>query len=234
MKLPPVEIAKKFVQSYYPKCDAAILAGSVVRGEYTATSDLDIIIFDSSISSSYRESLVEYEWRIEVFVHSFETYKPYWEQDIERGRPSLPRMLTEGVILVDHKILREIKDHSKTALLNGPSPWAEDTIYLKRYFITDLVDDLIGSKRYAETLYIANTLAERLHEFILRSNRQWIGSSKWIDRALREWDEQLADEFIQALNAVYKLDEKRKLIELAEKIVKPYGGFLFNGFNLGK
>jgi predicted nucleotidyltransferase len=53
MKLPPLEAAKKIIQSLYPKCDAALLTGSVVRGEHTSTSDLDIIIFDSTLTKCF-------------------------------------------------------------------------------------------------------------------------------------------------------------------------------------
>ncbi len=48
--------AKELVQKRSPECEAAFLAGSVVRGEATATSDLDIVVFDSSVTVSYRES----------------------------------------------------------------------------------------------------------------------------------------------------------------------------------
>lgn len=56
----PIEAATLFVIRIYPQCQGAILAGSVVRGEATDTSDLDIVIFDNKISSSYRESLIQF------------------------------------------------------------------------------------------------------------------------------------------------------------------------------
>jgi DHA1 family tetracycline resistance protein-like MFS transporter len=43
-KLDAIEAATNFVAQTFPTCDAAFLAGSVVRGEATATSDLDIVI----------------------------------------------------------------------------------------------------------------------------------------------------------------------------------------------
>ncbi|WP_277587514.1 nucleotidyltransferase domain-containing protein, partial [Psychrobacillus antarcticus] len=56
----PVEAARKFLHKYFPNCNGALLAGSVVRGEATNTSDLDIVIFDESIPSSYRESFIKF------------------------------------------------------------------------------------------------------------------------------------------------------------------------------
>lgn len=45
VKLEPVKAAECFIKQYYPQCQGAVLAGSVVRDEATETSDLDIVIF---------------------------------------------------------------------------------------------------------------------------------------------------------------------------------------------
>jgi hypothetical protein len=76
-KLEALEAAKRFISTYFPDCQGALLAGSVVRGEATDTSDLDIVVFDNSIRSAYRESLIEFGWPIEVFVHNFTSYQHF-------------------------------------------------------------------------------------------------------------------------------------------------------------
>ena len=40
----------------------------------------------------------------------------------------------------------------------GPEKWSLETIKLKRYFVTDALDDFIGSSREDEDLFIANSL----------------------------------------------------------------------------
>lgn len=55
-----VEAAQRFIAKYFRHCDGALLAGSVVRGEDTATSDLDIVVCDTNQMTSYRESLHEF------------------------------------------------------------------------------------------------------------------------------------------------------------------------------
>lgn len=105
----PMEAAQKFIQKYFPSCNGALLAGSVVRGEGTDTSDLDIIIFDETVPSSYRESFIEFDWPIEVFVHNASSYKPFFETDRERAQPSMPRMVSEGIILSDDGVIEAIK-----------------------------------------------------------------------------------------------------------------------------
>lgn len=65
-----LEAAHAFVAHRFPNCSAAFLAGSVVRGEATSTSDLDIVIVGDDIRAPYRESFHELSWPIETFVHT--------------------------------------------------------------------------------------------------------------------------------------------------------------------
>lgn len=67
-RLEPIKAARRFIENYFPYCDGALLAGRVVRGEATKTSDLNIVIFDKTYDSSYRESVFVYDCPIEVFV----------------------------------------------------------------------------------------------------------------------------------------------------------------------
>lgn len=230
----PIEAAHQFVNKYFPKCQGALLAGSVVRGEATETSDLDIVIFDKSLSSSYRESLKEFGWDIEVFVHNLSSYKQFFKSDYERARPSLPRMVSEGIILKDTGIMGDIKKEAKELLDKGPEKWSEETIKIKRYFITDALNDFKGSSSRAEEIFIANTLAELVSEFVLRTNGQWIGSSKWVIRSLRQYNEEFANTLIEAFDSFYATGEKNKIIKLVNEVLQPYGGQLFEGFSLGK
>ncbi|GKU83090.1 nucleotidyltransferase domain-containing protein [Niallia sp. NCCP-28] len=233
-RLEPLKAAKLFVDKHFPYCQGAVLAGSVVRGQETITSDLDIVVFDKGIHTSYRESLIEFGWAIEIFVHNLTSYKHFFDRDYHNAKPSMPRMVWEGIILKDEGILESIKKEAKSLLDKGPERWTKELLTIKRYFITDALDDFIGSTKRGEELFIANTLAELLQEFVLRANGCWIGSSKWIIRALKEYDEALAEKFVEAFEDYYRLGEKDKVIHLCDMVLKPYGGRLFEGFSLGK
>ncbi|WP_110943551.1 nucleotidyltransferase domain-containing protein [Virgibacillus senegalensis] len=227
--------ARKFISKHFPDCQGAILAGSVVRGEATTASDLDIIVFDSRLSGAYRESFIEFDWPIEVFVHTFHSYKKYFQQDIDRARPSLPRMVFEGIVLKDtEKQIPGIKKEAEELLSAGPKSWTTRMIAQKRYFLTDVLDDFIGSHHRAEDLLIASTLAQLTSEFYLRVNRQWIGASKWILRALRQYDIDFAERFTLAFDSFYRTGDKEEIIQIVDSVLDPYGGRLFAGFSLGK
>lgn len=226
--------AAEFVARHFPLCQCALLAGSTVRGEATSRSDLDIVVFDEHVPAAYRESFVEEGWPIEAFVHNFTSYKAFFESDCRRGRPSLPKMVAEGVPIKEDARLEAVKSEAERLLEKGPEPWSADTIRFKRYFLTDLLDDFIGSSDRMEDLFIASALAEAASEFVLRTNRQWIGQSKWIMRALRNFDPDLAKRFSEGFDNFYRTGNKEKIITLADLVMQPYGGRLFAGFSLGK
>lgn len=233
-KINAKEAAYTFIEKSFPNCQGALLAGSVVRGEATETSDLDIVVFDNTLCSSYRESLIAYGWAIEVFVHNLTSYKQFFEMDCKRAMPSMPKMVSEGMILKDDGIINAIKKEAIQLLNNGPEIWTDTIINTKRYFITDALEDFIGCANRAEGIFITNHLAELISEFFLRTNGQWIGSSKWVVRALKNYDEVFTTTFVDAFDTFYKTGNKALVIQLVDDVLKPFGGRLFEGFTLGK
>lgn len=233
-RLPAIEAARKFVLENFPACQAALLCGSVVRGEETSTSDLDIVIIDETLSSEYRESVNSHGWPIEAFVHTSETIRDYFQKDCQRARPSLPRMVSEGIPIIDHPVIPRLKEEANKLLRDGPPKWNSQTIDMKRYFLTDVLDDFIGAKERGESLFIAGSIGESLHEFVLRTQGHWIGASKWITRALKEYDESFAEDFVDAFDQFYQKGNKQPLVRLVDSVLEPHGGRLFEGFSLGK
>ncbi|QHJ70167.1 nucleotidyltransferase domain-containing protein [Planococcus halotolerans] len=233
-KTAPLEAARKFIDKHFPDCDGALMAGSAVRGEATATSDLDIVVFDSKAAASYRESLIAFDWPIEVFVHNLTSYQAFFQSDAERARPSMPRMVYEGLVLRDTGIIDAIKQDARDLLASGPQEWTAAAIRTKRYFLTDTLDDFIGCSDRAEGIFIAGTLAEGIAEFELRTHGRWIGASKWIVRSLKEYDKEFTARFVDAFDHYYRHGNKEKVIELADTVLQPHGGRLFEGFSMGK
>ncbi|MGM0750787.1 MAG: nucleotidyltransferase domain-containing protein [Bacillota bacterium] len=231
---PANKAASNFVLENFPTCQAALLGGSVVRGEETSTSDLDIVIIDETIPSEFRESTISHGWPIEVFVHNLKSIRDYFQSDCQRARPSLPRMVSEGISIVDHPIILTLKEEANKLLRDGPPKWTDQTIHMKRYFITDALDDFIGSTRRGEDIFIAGALGESLHEFVLRTNGRWIGASKWIVRSLKEYDQDFAEEYVEAFERFYRIGNKQAIVRLVDSVLEPHGGRLFDGFTLGK
>ncbi|WP_121615321.1 nucleotidyltransferase domain-containing protein [Virgibacillus halodenitrificans] len=233
-KLDARKASHQIIEKKYPHCNGALLAGSVVRGEATNTSDLDIVIFTDETFFSYRESFIELDWPVEAFVHNFSSYKEFFKSDRERAIPTLSRMVTEGIVLKEDPRLHSIKQEANELLEAGPEKWTSEMIDIKRYFLTDMLDDFIGSDTRGEEIVIAGALAEMISEFTLRAEQRWLGSSKWVVRLLKQYDEAFAETFIEAFDLFYKTGEKGPVIQLVDTVLQPYGGRLFDGFSIGK
>ena len=163
------------------------------------------------------------------------SYFDFFKSDCPYAGPSLPRMVSEGIILYDSGVVSLIKEEANELLKKWPEVWSIETIEMKRYMMTDALDDLNGSTDRAEELFIANTLADAIHEFVLRTNVQWDpGLPKRIVRALNQFDENFARTFVQAFDVFYRTGNKDEIIALADGVLKPHGGRLFEGYSLGK
>ncbi len=225
--------AQALVEGRFPECRAAFLAGSVIRGEATVTSDLDMVILTTTPEAPYRESLLWQGWPVELFVHSEESVRRFFAGDAERRRPSLPMMCAEGRILRDRDGLAgRIKAEAQALLEAGPPPLTPPEIERRRYAITDLIDDLAGSADHAETLFIAPALADEAADLLLAVNGRWAGQGKWTPRALRRFDPAQADRLQTALLAVYRTGRPDDLIAFADAALAAVGGRLFAGYRL--
>lgn len=146
----------------------------------------------------------------------------------------MPQMVAEGVILKDEGVIQTIKEEAKEFLNKGPELWPKSMIDTKRYFITDTLDDFLGCQKREEAIFIANTLAELVSEFYLRTNKQWIGASKWLIRALKQFDPKFAYDFVSAFDQFYRIGNKEAVVNLVDAVLEPYGGRFFHGFMSGE
>ncbi len=230
-----IDAACAFVEYSFPACDAAFVGGSAVRGEATTTSDLDIVIVTRDVKAPYRESLSAFGWPIEVFVNTHESYREFFARDIQRRRPSLPRMCAEGMILKDRdQLAQRIKNEARQLLEQGPAPLSAAEITQLRYQLTGALDDFVGSERPGESYFIANEVAVLASELVLSYHRQWIGKGKWVLRALQAFDSQQAELLTVALETFYQQGAKEGLISFAQDALALVGGRLFEGYSAGK
>jgi predicted nucleotidyltransferase len=234
LRLSGIDAAKQFADEKFPESEIIFLAGSAARGEETITSDLDLVIFDNSIISSYRESFVLYDWKIETFFHNYNSYLSQFDIDRDTGRPILANMLSEGKAIKDNGRSNEIKNNAKKFLKEGPNPLSESFIKASRYFIYDLLDDFADSENHQEAVITLNTISLQFADFILRANGQWTGRGKGLTRALRQFNEVMYERYFETLDYYYKGREKQPFIDFVNEFYEPFGGPLFDGFILGK
>ena len=227
----PQAAATALIETRYPACDAAFMAGSIVRGEGTATSDIDLVVITTRPEAPYRELLVTDGWPVEAFVHSTELVRRYFQMDTKARRPMLPMMCAEGIILRDREgVAGRIKAEAQALLDAGPASLTPEERDDRRYALTDLLDDFEGCDRPEELLYIAPGLAAQAADFVLAFNGRWCTAGKWIPRSLRRYDPALAARLTAALEAVYHTGEREPLVAFVDAVLAPAGGRLFAGY----
>lgn len=229
---PPLQVAARLVTEDFAGCAAAFLAGSVIREEHTETSDLDIVIVtEQDVAAPYRRSLLRGGWPVELFVHTPASLRRFFASDAAAGTPSLPQMCAEGLIIWQQDEMADaIKQEALALLQRGPAPLSADAMLAWRYRVSDSLDDLRGSRKPEESLFIAAELAESAAGLYLAHRGHWRGHGKWLHRALRRADPLLAEKLVDALQRVYCDRLAQPLLQLVEELLAPMGGTLFDGY----
>ena len=214
--------------------DASIVfaAGSIVRGEGTPYSDLDLVVVYPTLERAYRESFRFDGYPVEGFVHDPETLNYFFtELDRASGVPSLPQMVLEGVEIPGPSDLsRALKQRAAEVLDMGPPALSPEDERRLRYSISDLVDDLREPRSNQELLGTGAKLFEELANYYLRSRGLWSAKAKAIPRALERADAAMYAKYSRGFERLFKHGDAGPVIELAEEVLGPAGGFLFDGF----
>jgi predicted nucleotidyltransferase len=217
----------------YAGARVVFLAGSVMRGEATPESDLDIVVVYERLECARRESFVSGGWPVEAFVHDPETAAHFFEVDRRRGIPSLMRMVLEGVeVPGPSDFSARMKRRAERVYEAGPPRWDEGEVRHMRYRLTDWVDDIRHPRAPEELVATGAYLYQDLADFFLRARGLWSAHSKTIPRRLREVDAAFAQNFAGAFEALFAAKRPGPAIALVEETLAPYGGLLFEGYTL--
>jgi hypothetical protein len=216
----------------YPEAEVVFLAGSLVRGEGTSTSDLDLVVVFDRLPCAYRESFFCGAWPVEAFVHDLQTLKYFFREiDCPSGFPALPTMVAEGIEIPGASEFSDSLKHLAVEVLNeGPPEWSDKDVEQSRYTITDLVEDLRDPRSTQELHATATLLYSAMADHFFRSRSKWSAKGKAIPRKLKAVDRDLAAKFVGGFEEVFAMNNTEAVIKLAEEILEPDGGFLFDGY----
>jgi hypothetical protein len=230
-RLSPEEAAQRVWRERYAGARVLFLGGSVMRGEATPASDLDVVVVYERLPNAYREAFIHEGWPVEAFVHDAETLERFFEADRLRGLPSLMSMVGEGVeVPGPSEFSARCKRRAAELLEAGPPPWDEEELTLRRYRLTDWVDDLRFPRSGEELLATGAYLYQDAAEFYFRARGLWSAHSKTIPRRLRRTDEDFAEKFLRAFDALFTEKRPGPAAALVEEMLEPFGGLLFEGF----
>ncbi|PRY22635.1 nucleotidyltransferase-like protein [Aliiruegeria haliotis] len=216
----------------FPSANVVLLAGSVVRGEATPTSDLDLVVVFDRVAQARRQSFTFSGWPVEAFLHDPCTLS-YFFREVDRpsGVPSLPNMVSEGIEIAGRTEPGErIKAMANEVLEAGPIPWGRLDRDNSRYAITDMVQDIRGAHSPEERLPVLASLYPAIANHYCRSRSLWAAKGKSIPRRLRRLDPEFCERFTQAFAAAFSDGDIAGVIHVSEEVLTPDGGFLFDGY----
>lgn len=189
-------LSERFVAERFPAATIAVVGGSTVRGTRTATSDVDLLIIGDEVFADGGSSLAAtygFENEVfEVFAYTCDGFNEWAHGGIAQHRPVIVHMLLEGAPVRGGQPLTALRERWHEAIKAGPDV-SRHELDMRRYAITDLLDDLRDASDPLEQHVIAFNLFEKTAEFMLLLNRQWIGAGKYLPRRLRQWNNERAD-----------------------------------------
>src|SRR5437588_13003031 len=229
-----VKVAKEILESKYSEARVLFLAGSIVRGEGTPHSDLDLVVIFDKLPNAYRESFHFQEFPVEAFVHDPETLNYFlFELDRPSGIPSLAQMILEGIELPEpSEVSQSLKQLPDSVVEAGPPVLSDEEVLKLRYNLTGLVDDVRQPRSREELLASGAELYETLAAFYFRSNHRWSAKGKAIPRILKLADADLCSRFCSSFDELFSHGQTGKAIALVAELLQPNGGFLFYGHRL--
>lgn len=190
-------VAERFVATHYPRATVAVVAGSTARGTRTTTSDIDLLLLGDELFELEGQmsdaSTQEFDGEIfEVFAYTPQGFDEWAERGVAQHRPVTVHMLVEGTAIRDDGRLASLRQRWQRVLDAGPSLSAQESA-VRRYVITDVLDDLRDATDPLERHVEAAILFERIAELILLSEGRWIATGKWLPRRLRNLSRERAD-----------------------------------------
>jgi predicted nucleotidyltransferase len=227
-----VQLSRAFLARHHPNAVAAVLGGSSAAGTATPTSDLDLCVLYDRPTVNYVDTL-EFEGRLfEVFAYDHPSIEFWLEKEIAERRPVLHSMWSTGVLLVDDGSGSAMAERARHVLAEGPAPLTAFELEHRRYALSSALDDLRDRPvPSAEQFTIVSWIFGAAAELVQVTNRQWIGTGKWLVRRLREVDSPRAVELIAWAEGSR---DAAGLLRIAESVLDDAGGYLQAGFRRGE
>jgi hypothetical protein len=228
----PVSVARSFVDHAHPAADLSILGGSAGTGKATATSDLDIVILYPNGNSNYAETTQYQGWVVEAFVHTPDSIAFWYEKEKAARCAVLGDICVRGVLLTDKGGGESLQQHARHYMEQGPEPLSNSERDIRRYDLSNSLDDLLGTTDHAEKYATSTDVFNQAVELLLSHEGAWLGKGKWMVRRLEQLPHsQLA---LQLLNwAGSSQHDATELVEIASEVLRRAGGYVMEGFLRG-
>ncbi len=195
------DVAERFVASRFPAAKIVVMGGSSATGTRTRTSDIDLVLIGDEQFAEAQSSHAVYEFEDEIFEafgYTTAGFDHWAKRGIAHGRPTIVHILVDGIGIRGGQELQALRRSWREVLRAGPVISPHD-LELRRYLITNLLDDLRDVRDPVERQVIAADLFTQTAELMLLTGQHWIGTGKYLPRRLRELSTDRAESLAQPL-----------------------------------
>lgn len=227
-----LSIAATVLTEHFAGAKFAFVGGSIMRGQGTFGSDIDMVVIFPRLNRAWRESRIAEAMPVEAFVHDSDTLGDFFQRDIVAGRPVMLTIVAEGRLVgADIVGAKELRERAEALLAKGPAVPEGPRLQTMLYRISDDLDDLRGERSPAEFRAIAAQLYPRLGDLMLLGRGHWTGAGKWLPRRLAAALPEVATRFEEAFEAAFA-GQPQALIDLGDHELKRFGGPVFDGYKI--
>lgn len=167
-----------------------------------------------------------------AFVHTPDSIAFWYEKERGARCAVLGDSCARGVLLTDKGGGESLQQSARHYMEQGPEPLSNIERDIRRYDLSNSLDDLHGTTDPAETYAISAEVFSQVVELLLSHEGAWFGKGKWMVRRLEQLPQnQLA---LQLLNwAGSNKHDALELAEIASEVLRQAGGYVMEGFLRG-
>ena len=196
----------------------------------TEHSDVDIIVLFDKLPHAHRETYRSEGWLLDAQVHDPETLNYLMVSDARLGSAIVAKMVIESILVPDETPeSKRIVSVASRIISSGPP---KQDFAGVRYMVANMIADLKQSQDRHETMAIGVELYQILSAFVFRSRNQWGASKKMTPRLLEVLDPELNARFCSAFSELFSSGRVDNAIRLAEDLLEPVGGPIYEGFTM--
>lgn len=223
-------LPRETLAARFPHALGAIVAGSTARGEDTATSDVDLVVFLTGRPAPMRRTERHDGRLVEFFVHTEESLLAFLDHEQQLRRSPLLHMVGSGVIDSDSDgRIAALQDLARRRWDAGPDTLGPAELEDRRYRLTALLDDLADEPDPGERSAIATAVFTDVADLALISRGAWSGTGRWLVRRLRHVDQDLCRRLLSGLHSAVH-GEPHRLLSVSRAELDRLGGPLDDGY----
>jgi len=206
-----------------------IAAGTIVRGEPDAASDLDLWVIHLA---PVRQRLQKFFNGVpaEIFVNPPWVIEKYFAQDQGEGRPISAHMMATGtIVLATDPVVEQLRQHAISLLSSPPTITPEKLTQVRYAAATKLEDalDVVERNPGTASMLLSEAVRQMLHFAFLKAG-QFIPRDKDMLHALGDVDSDLPTQVNLFFESADPIARVRLASELADRILQVRGFFEWN------